>query len=80
MYYVYLLQSLSNPSQYYIGTTDNVERRIKAHNAGSIGHTAKLKPWEVVIFVAFKSKERAYAFERYLKSGSGHEFSRRHFK
>ena len=80
MHYVYILRSISNPTQYYIGTTDDLDRRLKAHNAGTIGHTAKFKPWEVVVFVGFKERERAYRFEKYLKSGSGHEFSRRHFK
>jgi hypothetical protein len=29
--------------------------------------------------VAFASEERAIQFERYLKSGSGQAFSKRHF-
>jgi hypothetical protein len=29
--------------------------------------------------IAFTTKEKAMAFEKYLKTGSGPEFARRHF-
>jgi hypothetical protein len=44
-----------------------------------IPHTAKFRPWKVETAVAFSSETKARAFEKYLKSGSGREFSRRHF-
>jgi hypothetical protein len=42
-------------------------------------HTAKFRPWKVETYIAFESIDKAQAFERYLKTGSGHEFARRHF-
>ena len=42
-------------------------------------HTAKFRPWKVETYIAFESLDKAQAFERYLKTGSGHEFARRHF-
>ena len=33
-------------------------------------HTAKFIPWDLVAYFAFKEKDRAAAFEKYLKSGS----------
>jgi hypothetical protein len=32
-----------------------------------------------VVIVEFLSEDKARTFERYLKSGSGHAFARRHF-
>jgi len=36
-------------------------------------------PWVVDFYCAFATLGKAHAFELYLKSGSGHEFARRHF-
>jgi hypothetical protein len=36
-------------------------------------------PWHWVTYVAFSDHAKATAFERYLKSGSGHAFLRKHF-
>lgn len=33
-------------------------------------------PWHLVTYVAFSDQAKATAFERYLKSGSGHAFLR----
>jgi putative endonuclease len=77
--YVYLIQSISNPDQRYVGTTSDVEKRISAHNAGQSPHTSKYRPWKLVISIAFSNTEKATEFERYLKSGSGHAFADRHF-
>jgi predicted GIY-YIG superfamily endonuclease len=76
---VYLLQSLSHPGQRYIGSTDDLRRRLIDHNSGASIHTAKYHPWRVVLAVVFQDDHRAIEFERYLKSGSGAEFARRHF-
>jgi predicted GIY-YIG superfamily endonuclease len=35
MKYVYLLQSLSVPTQRYVGVTTNLEARLQSHNAGA---------------------------------------------
>jgi putative endonuclease len=76
---VYLLQSLQDPARRYVGSTDDLERRLAEHNAGASPHTAKHRPWEVVASVSFADDSKAEAFERYLKQGSGHAFARRHF-
>ena len=77
-YYVYTLESLSNPNQIYTGQTQDLKQRLKEHNSGSVPHTSKFIPWQIRSATAFKSKERALAFERYLKSGSGRAFLKRH--
>ena len=79
MHYVYLLRSEKQPAQTYVGLTQDVEKRLRSHNEGANKHTAKYRPWELVCYTAFNSRERAAEFERYLKVGSGHAFAKRHF-
>ncbi len=77
MYYVYLIESLADLAQRYVGLTTDLKQRLREHNAGKSMHTAKYRPWRVVTYVAFTNKSKAEAFERYLKSGSGHAFARK---
>jgi predicted GIY-YIG superfamily endonuclease len=77
---VYVLRSVSDPTRYYTGLTDDVSRRLDVHNSGGSQHTAPLRPWELVAFTQFSNPESAAAFEQYLKTGSGRAFSKRHFK
>ena len=76
---VYVLQSLVDPQRFYVGFCIDLPARLREHNAGESKHTAKFKPWKAIVSIAFESKTKAEAFERYLKSGSGREFCRRHF-
>jgi putative endonuclease len=78
-HYVYILQSIANPERYYVGLTENLHERLAKHNAGEVQHTAKLGPWTIKTAIAFRDRDRAAAFERYLKSGSGRAFARKHF-
>ena len=75
MHYVYLLESLSCGDQRYIGVSVDLRRRLAAHNAGKSKHTAKYRPWKLVAYLAFTDRKRAFAFEQYLKSGSGYAFA-----
>ena len=79
MYYVYLLKSQSQPKQPYVGSTRDLRQRLKDHNEGRSPHTAKFRPWILIAYFAFAQKRTAITFERYLKSGSGRAFIRRHF-
>jgi putative endonuclease len=77
---VYVLKSETDPSRHYTGLTSGLAARLDAHNAGQCAHTASGKPWIVDVIVEFSDERRALAFERYLKSGSGGAFARRHFR
>jgi predicted GIY-YIG superfamily endonuclease len=77
MKYVYILQSIDSPEQTYIGLTDDLRKRLAAHNAGQSTHTSKFKPWRLVTYIAFSDETKAIAFERYLKSGSGQAFAKK---
>ena len=78
-YYVYILRSEAAPERHYIGMTSDLTQRLAANNSGKVAHTSKFKPWTIETAVAFCDETKAAAFERYLKSGSGREFARRHF-
>jgi putative endonuclease len=77
-HYVYTLESLSKSDEVYTGQTQDLKQRLKEHNSGQVPHTSKFIPWRIRPATAFKSKERAAAFERYLKSGSDRAFLKRH--
>jgi predicted GIY-YIG superfamily endonuclease len=77
MHYVYLLESEAFAGQRYIGLTTDLKKRLADHNAGKSPHTSKYMPWRLVTYVAFSDIEKARAFERYLKSGSGHAFAKK---
>lgn len=78
MFYVYILNSLLDPNRMYVGRTNSLDHRFLEHNAGESVHTNKYKPWKLMTYICFDNKEKALAFERYLKSGSGRSFAKRH--
>ena len=75
MNYVYLIQSIADPSQIYIGATSDLKQRIADHNSGKSTHTSKFAPWELEFYSAFPEKITAYEFEKYLKTHSGRAFA-----
>ncbi len=60
--------------RYYIGSSSNIDERLKAHNSGGSAYTKKFTPWQIETYITFKNKIKAEEFERYLKSGSGFAF------
>ena len=77
MFYVYILQSLKDGERFYVGVTGDLRSRLRMHNAGKVTHTAKYIPWKVKTYIAFSDEERAFAFEKYLKSASGCAFAKK---
>lgn len=78
--FVYVLKTETTPARYYTGLTSDVAARLAAHNAGHCTHTARGRPWKIDVVVQFADQERAIAFEKYLKSGSGVAFAKRHLR
>ena len=77
-HYVYILIDTTPETHRYVGSTQDLYARRAKHNAGEVPHTLKFKPWRIQTAIAFDCKEKAVAFEDYLKSGSGREFAKRH--
>ena len=78
-YYVYVLRSRIDTNRHYVGLSDDLAERLNKHNAGQCKYTSKFRPWQIETAISFQSKEKAVAFEKYLKSHSGRAFARRHF-
>jgi predicted GIY-YIG superfamily endonuclease len=68
----------NSPTQTYIGSTQDLRKRLAEHNAGKSIHTKKFKPWILMAYVALPEKLLAEKLETYLKSGSGRAFAKRH--
>lgn len=77
MQFVYLLKC--NDNSIYTGCTSNLENRIIRHNRGEVHYTRNRLPVDLITYIAFKQKHKAYFFERYLKSGSGKAFANKRF-
>jgi len=77
--YVYILRSKRNPRRHYVGLTSDVAQRLNWHNAGQNVYTEKDRPWRVIVTFEFETADAAGRFERYLKTGSGRAFAKRHF-
>ena len=78
-HYVYILVSGSHPDRHYTGITENLRARVRVHNSGQLPYTAKYRPWLIDTAIAFRSRNKASAFEKYLKSHSGRAFAKKHF-
>lgn len=76
--FVYVLRSDTDQSRHYVGVTENVDNRLEWHNAGPSGQTVQHRPWSVVVTIEFTHETTAFRFEKYLKSGSGRAFAKRH--
>ena len=79
MKYVYILQSINEPERHYTGIADDIDVRLKEHNSLKSIHTKKHAPWEIIVSIGFEDSQKAFAFEQYLKSGSGRAFAKKHF-
>ena len=66
MGYVYVLKS-KRDGRYYIGSTNNIERRLWQHNNGKVYSTRRMLPVELVCWQKFESLSAARACERQLK-------------
>lgn len=65
-YFTYIIKS-KVANRYYIGETDNLERRITLHNEGNSISTKAYIPWELVYFEKFATKTEALRREKHLK-------------
>jgi len=62
MYYVYLINSINYPETFYVGYTTNLDQRLETHNSGGSIHTAKSKPWKLIMYLGFVEQARAKEF------------------
>ncbi len=77
MYYVYIL--MCNDKMLYVGCTCNLKERIKRHTSAYVPATINRLPIKLVSYISFSDKYKAFNFEKYLKTGSGRAFVKKHF-
>ena len=63
---VYILESQKN-YRYYVGSTDNINRRISEHNIGKVFSTKNMRPWKIKVFIECETLTEARSSEYRLK-------------
>lgn len=72
MYFTYILLSCDQ-KHWYIGSTENLQKRLYGHNSGYTFSTKPYRPWKIVYFEKFESRSEATKREMFLKSPSGYK-------
>ena len=70
MWYVYVLRSVRD-GRLYVGSTDNLKRRLTEHESGRSASTRIRRPLSLEAYVAVKEEATVRELEAYLKTGSG---------
>jgi putative endonuclease len=70
MWYVYILRSTIDKNL-YVGSTNNIRRRLNEHNSGEVDSTNGRIPFSLEAYIAVKDRARAIELEQYFKTGSG---------
>lgn len=67
MFYVYILKS-NKSGKFYVGCTDDLNRRLKEHNSGKSRYTRNKGPWSVEYREEFVALKEARKREKQIKS------------
>ena len=70
MYYVYVLLSKTD-RKFYIGFSEDLRSRIKAHRDGLVESTRPRRPLILIFYEAYITKTDALRREKYFKSSKG---------
>jgi putative endonuclease len=77
VWYVYFLQL--NNGDIYVGSTNDLKRRVAEHAAGEVISTSRLLPLKLRSYTAVETEAVARSLEKYFKSGSGKALAKRRF-
>ena len=66
MHYVYVLKS-GKDCKYYIGSSGDLKRRKEEHDRGLVASTRHRRPFDLLYYEAYPTKELAEERERNLK-------------
>jgi len=77
-FYVYVIRCEND--SFYVGQTDNIDKRWLEHKQGKVEWTRKYKPIEIVHYEEYKNREQAVKREKELKTGFGRKWIKREFK
>lgn len=68
MFYLYILKSCTD-EKLYVGSTNDLKRRLSEHNTGKVPSTKSRAPFEFKYYEAFSSENDARKREASLKKG-----------
>lgn len=70
MHYVYILLSQKD-HKFYIGLTNNLERRMSQHSNGKVISTKARRPLDLIFYEAYLNEKDAVRREDYFKTNKG---------
>jgi len=70
-WYVYFLRSLIKKNWIYVGSTNDLERRLKEHNSKKVLATKAYLPYSMIYTEQFDNEYEARQRERYFKYWKG---------
>jgi putative endonuclease len=73
MFYAYILQSVKS-GRYYIGHTEDIQKRLERHNTGKVKATRNKGPWVLMSYETYETKSEANSRELYIKSMKSRTF------
>ena len=73
MFYVYVIESI-NFGRRYVGFTADLATRLNEHNSGKTKSNKAYRPFILIYYEEYKTKEEALAREKYLKSSAGRNY------
>jgi len=73
MWYVYIIRS-SHSNFVYIGSTNDLKRRLEEHNNGLSISTKAYRPFILEAYIAVRTEKKARELEKYFKTGSGKQY------
>lgn len=71
MFFIYILKSKKD-GKYYIGSTNDLNRRINQHNNGQVISTRYRRPFDLIYTESFLEEKEARIRERFLKTHKGY--------
>ena len=73
MFFTYVLTS-GRDNKFYIGVTEDLEKRIEEHHKGAVTPTASRRPLKLIYYEACLNAKDAIKREKCFKIGFGRHF------
>lgn len=77
MWYVYFIEL--NNRKIYVGSTNDLKRRMDSHEKGEVISTKPFIPLKLKSYVAVEKELKARQLELYFKTGSGTALAKKRF-
>jgi putative endonuclease len=76
MFCTYILYS-KDYDRYYVGSTEDIEARLKRHNSKMVPSTRKYSPWILVYTEFYDTRAAAFSREQAIKSMKSRQYIER---